>query len=67
MNNIIMPVYNIHQGLFAKRQSKCKGRKNKQCKTAKKKCLWARGTKRSFCRKKKSTRKSTRKSTTRRP
>lgn len=51
-----MPVYNIHNILFAKRQSKCKGRKNKYCKTAKKKCLWAHGTKRSFCRKRKSIR-----------
>jgi hypothetical protein len=31
-----MPVYNIHKALFSKRQSKCKGRKNKHCKTAKK-------------------------------
>lgn len=50
-----MPVYNIHKALFSKRQRKCQGRKNKNCKTAKKKCLWAHGTKRSFCRKRKST------------
>lgn len=57
--NIIMPVYNIHKALFSKRQSKCKGRKTKHCKTSKKKCLWAHGTKRSFCRKRKSTRRRT--------
>ena len=49
-----MPVYNIHRALFSKRQRKCQGRKNKNCKTSKKKCLWAHGTKRSFCRKRKS-------------
>ena len=51
-----MPVYNIHKALFSKRQSKCKGRKIKHCKTAKKKCLWAHGSKRSFCRKRKTMR-----------
>lgn len=51
-----MPVYNIHKALFAKRQRTCKGRKNKHCKTAKKKCLWAHGSKRSFCRKRKTMR-----------
>lgn len=51
-----MTTYNIHQALFSKKQSKCKGRKHSRCKTSKKKCLWAHGTKRSFCRKRKSTR-----------
>ena len=48
-----MAVYNVHQALFAKRQKSCRGRKNKSCRTSKKKCLWASGTKRSFCRKRK--------------
>ncbi len=51
-----MATYNVHRALFTKRHSACKGRKSKNCKTAKKKCLWAHGSKRSFCRKRKSTR-----------
>ena len=51
-----MAVYNIHKGLFSKKHKTCKGRKSKSCKTAKKKCLWANGSKRSFCRKRKTTR-----------
>lgn len=52
-----MAVYNIHNALFSKKQTKCKGRKQNKCKTSKKKCLWANGTKRSFCRKRKTTKK----------
>ena len=44
------------KSLFTKKRKPCKGRKSRNCKTAKKKCLWASGTKRSFCRKRKSTR-----------
>ena len=47
-------MYNIHNLLFRKKQSQCKGRVQKKCKTAKRKCLWANGSKRSFCRKRKS-------------
>ena len=50
-----MAVYSL-KGLFTKKQSMCKGRKLKKCKTSKKRCLWASGSKRSFCRKRKSTR-----------
>ncbi len=51
-----MGTYNIHQALFAKRHKPCKGRKSTTCKTAKKKCLWAHGSKRAYCRKTRSTR-----------
>ena len=34
-----MGVYNVHNALLKKKQSPCKKRTNKQCKTAKKKCL----------------------------
>jgi hypothetical protein len=50
-----MPVYNI-RSLYTKKRRPCKGRKLSGCKTSKKKCLWAKGTKRSFCRKRKVTR-----------
>lgn len=50
-----MPTYNL-RGLFSKKRAPCKGRKSRTCKTAKKKCLWASGTKRSFCRKRKTRR-----------
>ena len=49
-------MYNIHNALFRKKQSECKGRVKKSCRTAKKKCVWANGTKRSFCRKSKTVR-----------
>lgn len=50
-----MAVYNTRR-LFTKKQKKCQGRTRKSCKTAKKKCLWATGSKRSFCRKSRSRR-----------
>ena len=50
-----MPVYNI-SSLYTKKRRPCKGRKLSSCKTSKKKCLFAKGSKRSFCRKRKSTR-----------
>ena len=46
-----MAVYNVHQALFAKRHKTCKGRKATACRSSKKRCLWASGIKRSFCRK----------------
>ncbi len=45
-----MPVYNLVP-LFRKKQGVCKKRSFKSCKSSKKKCLWASGSKRSFCRK----------------
>ena len=44
--------------LFSKKQKMCQGRTRKVCRTAKKRCLWASGTKRSFCRVKKSRRRN---------
>ena len=36
---------------YRKKQAPCKGRKRRTCKTAKRKCLWASGKTRSYCRK----------------
>lgn len=36
--------------LFSKKRKGCKSRTQKACKTAKKTCRWASGSKRSFCR-----------------
>lgn len=36
--------------------SRCKGRKSATCKRSKRRCLWATGSKRSFCRKRRTSR-----------
>ncbi len=50
-----MAVYNV-SGLFRKKQGACVKRTKKACGSAKKKCLWASGTKRSFCRRRRTMR-----------
>lgn len=45
-----MPVYNLTR-MFTQRRKPCKGRKVTKCKSSAKTCLWANGSKRSFCRK----------------
>jgi hypothetical protein len=42
--------------LFAVKRKSCKGRTRKSCSSSKKTCKWASGSKRSFCRSKKSRR-----------
>ncbi len=45
-----MPVYNLTR-MFTQRRKPCKGRQANSCKSSAKTCLWANGSKRSFCRK----------------
>ncbi len=51
------PVYDLSR-MFTQRKKPvvCKGRQNKACKSSAKTCLWAHGSKRSFCRKRAKTR-----------
>ena len=52
-----MPLYD--RGiLYRKKQSACAKRSKKSCGTAKKRCSWASGSKRKFCRKRGVTRKA---------
>lgn len=42
--------------MATRKHQRCRGRKRTTCRRSKKRCLWASGTKRSFCRKRKSRR-----------